>query len=227
MLIPLSWLLEYSPLPEPVDPAEVGRRLTGIGLEIEAVEHVGTEVSGVVVARVLEIEEVSGHKKPIRYCRVTTGSSASDSSDERWVICGAANFVVGDLVALALPGSTLPGGVEIGARKAYGKLSDGMICSMAELALGDDHSGILVLPADSPVGADFAEYAGLRDVVYDVNVTPDKGHALSVRGMARELASAFSVPFTDPAGSLADGDSANPQVYQASIGDPSAGGRVA
>src|SRR5580692_7628467 len=173
MLIPLSWLLEYAPLPEPVDPAEVGRRLTGIGLEIEATEHIGTEVSGVVVARVLEIEELSGHKKPIRYCRVTTGPSADD---ERQVICGAVNFAVGDLVALALPGSVLPGGIEIGARKAYGKLSDGMICSMAELALGDDHSGILVLPADSPLGADFAEYAGLRDVVYDVNVTPDKGH---------------------------------------------------
>ncbi len=224
MLIPLSWLLEYAPLPEPVDSAEVGRRLTGIGLEIEAVEHVGAEVSGVVVARVLEIEELSGHKKPIRYCRVTTGPAVAD---ERWVICGAANFVVGDVVALALPGSTLPGGIEIGARKAYGKLSDGMICSMAELALGDDHSGILVLPSDSPLGADFASWAGLRDVVYDVNVTPDKGHALSVRGMARELASAFSVPFTDPAGSLAAGDSANPDVYQASIGDPSACDRFA
>src|SRR5579859_3449021 len=110
MLVPLSWLLEYAPVPGPVDPVVVARRLTAVGLEIEAIEPVGHDISGVVVARVLEIEELTGHKKPIRYCRVTTGVSASD---ERSVICGAVNFVVGDLVALALPGASLPGGFEI------------------------------------------------------------------------------------------------------------------
>src|SRR5215469_1610485 len=173
MLVPLSWLLEYAPLPEPVDQAEVARRLTAVGLEIEAIEQVGRDISGVVVARVLEIEELTGHKKPIRYCRVTTGES---DDDQRWVICGAVNFVAGDLVALALPGASLPGGFEISARQAYGRTSDGMICSAAELALGDDHSGILVLPPGSPLGADLVDYAGLRDVVLEVNVTPDKGH---------------------------------------------------
>src|SRR5215469_11326769 len=229
MLVPLSWLLEYShleqaQLPQPVDPAEVARRLTAVGLEIEGLQPVGHDVSGVVVARVLEIEELNGHKKPIRYCRVTAGDT---SSDERWVICGAVNFVVGDLVPLALPGAVLPGGFEIAARPAYGRLSDGMICSAAELALGDDHSGILVLPPDSPLGADFAEYAGLRDVVLDVNVTPDKGHALSIRGMARELASAFAVSYTDPAGVLDDRDAPSAEVYQASIADPTACDRFA
>ncbi len=224
MLVPLSWLLEYAPLPSPVDAADVARRLTGVGLEIEGVDYVGQDISGVVVARVLEIEELTGHKKPIRYCRVTTTESAAG---ERWVICGATNFVVGDLVPLALPGASLPGGFEIAARKAYGKLSDGMICSAAELALGDDHSGILVLSADSPLGEDFVEFAGLRDVVLDVNVTPDKGHALSVRGMARELASAYGVGYTDPAGVLAADDGPNPQVYQASIDDPTACDRFA
>ena len=224
MLVPLSWLLEYSPLPEPVDPAEVARRLTAVGLEIEGIEQVGHDVSGVVVARVLEIEELTEHKKPIRYCRVTSGERAED---ERQVICGAVNFVVGDLVALALPGAVLPGGFEIGARQAYGRLSDGMICSAAELALGDDHSGILVLPPDSPLGEDFVDYAGLRDVVLDVNVTPDKGHALSIRGMVRELASAFEVSYTDPAGVLPASDAPNGEVYQASIGDPTACDRFA
>src|SRR6185437_13240802 len=224
MLVPLSWLLEYAPLPEPVDPAEVARRLTAVGLEIEEIERVGHDVSGVAVARVLEIEELTGYKKPIRYCRVTTGPS---EADERWVICGAVNFVVGDLVALALPGASLPGGFEIGARQAYGRVSNGMICSAAELAVGDDHSGILVLPPDSPLGADFVDYAGLRDVVLDVNVTPDKGHALSVRGMARELASAFEVGYTDPAGLLGDDDAPNAEVYQASIADPTACDRFA
>ncbi len=227
MLVPLSWLLEYAPLPEPGDPGEVGRRLTAIGLEIEGVEQVGHDVRGVVVAQVLEIEELAGHKKPIRYCLVRTGGPET----ERRVICGAVNFAVGDLVPLALPGASLPGGFEIAARKAYGRLSDGMICSAAEMALGDDHSGILVLPADSPLGADFAEYAGLRDVVYDVNVTPDKGHALSVRGMARELASAFGVGYTDPADSELPSwfaaDKASEQVYQGSIADPTACDRFA
>src|SRR5215472_13061236 len=229
MLVPLSWLLEYShleqaQLPQPVDPAEVARRLTAVGLEIEGLEQVGHDVSGVVVARVLEIEELNGHKKPIRYCRVTAGDT---SSDERWVICGAVNFVVGDLVPLALPGATLPGGFEITAREAYGRLSDGMICSAAELALGDDHSGIMVLASDAPLGADFAEYAGMRDTVLEVNVTPDKGHALSIRGMARELASAFEVSYTDPAGVLPASDAPNGEVYQASIGDPTACDRFA
>jgi phenylalanyl-tRNA synthetase beta chain len=225
MIIPLSWLLEYAPLPEPVDAREVATRLTGIGLEIESVEEVGDDISGVVVARVLDIEELPGLRKPIRYCRVTSGS------EERQVICGAANFEVGDLVPLAVPGARLPGGLEIGASQRYGRVSDGMICSAAELALGDDHTGILVLPPDAPLGADFVAYAGLRDVVLDVNVTPDKGHALSVRGMARELASAFGVTYTDPADAgLPDwaGERGAPDaVYRASIADPTACDRFA
>jgi len=230
MIIPLSWLLEYAPLPEPVDARDVARRLTGIGLEIESVEEVGDDISGVVVARVLDIEELTGLRKPIRHCRVTTGS------EERHVICGAVNFAAGDLVPLAAPGARLPGGFEIGASQRYGKVSDGMICSAAELALGDDHTGILVLPPDAPLGADFVTYAGLRDVVLDVNVTPDKGHALSVRGMARELASAFGVSYTDPAdaglpdwaGEPGKGGAGGPQaVYPASIADPTACDRFA
>jgi phenylalanyl-tRNA synthetase beta chain len=226
MLVPLSWLLEYAPLPEPVDVGEVARRLTGIGLEVEAIEQVGHDISDVVVARVLEIEELTGHKKPIRYCRVTTGGPDAD----RQVICGAVNFAVGDLVPLALPGAVLPGGFEIGVSRRYGRVSDGMICSAAELALGDDHTGIMVLQADAPLGADFVSYAGLRDVVLDVNVTPDKGHALSIRGMARELASAFGVAYTDPAAVGLPGWVADPgsgQVYPASIDDPTACDRFA
>jgi len=230
MLVPLSWLLEYAALTEPVDVGEVARRLTAVGLEIEGIERVGHDISNVVVARVLEIEELTGHKKPIRYCRVTTGGPDA----ERQVICGAVNFVPGDLVPLALPGAALPGGFEIGVSKRYGRVSDGMICSASELGLGDDHSGILVLPPDAPLGADFVAYAGLRDVVLDVNVTPDKGHALSVRGMARELASAFGVGYSDPAdaGLSAGADGAGGagganQVYPASIADPAACDRFA
>jgi len=220
MRVPLSWLLEYAPLePADADPAEVARRLTAAGLEVESVEQVGHDVSGVVVAQVRHIEELTGFRKPVRYCRVSAGGGV-----ERQVICGAANFAVGDLVPLAPPGAMLPGGVAIGAREAYGRTSDGMICSAAELAIGDDHSGILVLPADAPVGADFSQYAGLRDHVLDIAVTPDKGYALSIRGVARELAIAFGTGFTDPAG-VGQPDAVDTQsadVYPASIEDTSA-----
>ncbi len=223
MRLPLSWLLEYAAIKLPADDeagvAEMSRRLTACGLEIEAVEPVGHDISGVVVAEVLDVEELTGFTKPIRYCQVATGDG-----QERHVICGAANFAVGDRVALALPGAVLPGGFEIGARKTYGHVSDGMICSAAELAIGEDHSGIIVLPADAPLGTDFVSYAGLRDVVFDINVTPDKGFALSVRGVARELAIAYQVPFADPAdvGLPADVAARSPDVYPAAIADVTA-----
>jgi phenylalanyl-tRNA synthetase beta chain len=218
MRVPLSWLREYAPIEESVPPAEVARRLTAAGLEVESVEAAGHDVSGVVVAEVTAIEELTGFRKPIRYCRVTTGM------DEREVICGAANFAAGDRVPFAAPGAVLPGGFEIGAKKAYGRMSQGMICSAAELAIGDDHSGILVLAPGAPLGEDFAAYAGLADHVLDISVTPNLGYALSVRGIARELAIAFGVPYTDPADQGLPGgvDAESPEVYPASIADPAA-----
>ena len=233
MRVPLSWLREYAPLPEPVDATEVSRRLTAAGLEVESLESAGHDIRGVVVAQVLLIQELSGPlnlKKPIRYCRVAVSDSqlAGPPDDASGVICGAVNFDVGDRVALALPGAVLPGGFEIGARKTYGHISEGMICSASELAIGDDHSGILVLPPDAPLGADFVSYAKLRDEVFEIAVTPDRGYAVSVRGIARELASAFGVPFRDPAqtalpdATLLGGelDYVGPDVYLARIDDP-------
>src|ERR1700685_215140 len=201
MRVPLSWLRTYAPLPDPVDAIEVARRLTAAGLEVESLESVGQDIRGVVVAQVLSIEELTGLKKPIRYCRVAVSEAqlTGPLDEAPGVICGAVNFAAGDRVPLARPGAVLPGGFEIGARKTYGHISEGMICSASELAIGEDHSGIIVLPADAPLGADFVSYAGLRDEVLEIAVTPDRGYAVSVRGMARELASAFNVPFTDPA----------------------------
>src|SRR5215472_7875596 len=218
MLVPLSWLREYAPLADSVTAAEVGRQLTAAGLEVESVEAVGHDIQGIVVGQVLDIEELTGFKKPIRYCRVTTGDQT------REVICGAVNFAVGDKVPFAAPGAVLPGGFEIGAKKAYGRMSEGMICSAAELAIGDDHTGILVLDPGAPLGADFAGYAGLADHVLDISVTPNLGYALSIRGVARELATAFEVPYTDPAdqGLPADVEMVSPDVYPASIDDPTA-----
>lgn len=147
------------------------------------------------VGRVADIEELTGYKKPIRACAVDIGDW-----QYREIICGATNFAVGDLVVVALPGATLPGGFTISARKAYGRNSDGMICSAAELNLGADHSGILVLPpgAAEP-GADGAGVLGLDDVVFHLAITPDRGYCMSVRGLARELACAYDLDFVDPA----------------------------
>ena len=232
MRVPLSWLREYTPLPEPVDATEVGRRLTAAGLEVESLESAGHDIRGVVIAQVLSIEELPGLKKPIRYCRVAFSESqlAGPPEEAPGVICGATNFAVGDRVALALPGAVLPGGFEIGARKTYGRISEGMICSARELALGDDHTGILVLPPDAPLGADFVSYANLRDEVFEIAVTPDRGYAVSVRGIARELASAFGVSFRDPAETALPGpdllggplEYVGPDVYPARIADPTA-----
>jgi phenylalanyl-tRNA synthetase beta chain len=232
MRVPLSWLREYVSLTEPVDTTEVSRRLTAAGLEVESVESVGHDIRGVVVAQVLSIDELTGLKKPIRYCRVAASEAqlAGPPDQASGVICGATNFAVGDRVALALPGAVLPGGFEIGARKTYGHVSEGMICSASELAIGDDHTGIIVLPAGAPLGTDFAAYAKLRDEVFEIAVTPDRGYAVSVRGLARELASAFGVPFRDPAETaLPDAtrlggplDYVGPDVYPARIADPTA-----
>jgi len=234
MRVPLSWLRAYAPVPEPVDAAEVGQRLTAAGLEVEAVEPAGHDIRGVVVGQVLAVEELTEFKKPIRYCRVavTEAELGGAPDDAAGVICGAVNFAAGDRIAYAQPGAVLPGGFEIGARKTYGRVSQGMICSAKELAIGDDHTGILVLPPDAPLGADFVTYADLRDDVLDITVTPDRGYAVSIRGVARELATAYGVPFTDPALTFVPGEDASGldardaraggQVWPASIADPTA-----
>jgi phenylalanyl-tRNA synthetase beta chain len=211
MRVPVSWLREYAPIPEPYDALEVGRRLTLAGLEVEAVEQVGHDVRGVITAQVIMIEELTGFKKPIRYCRVAVTDSelTADPETLTGVICGAANFSEGDRVAFATVGAVLPGGFEITAARKYGRVSQGMICAVDELGIGEDHSGILILPPDTPLGVDFTEYASLRDDVLEITVTPDRGYAVSIRGVARELASAYQVPYTDPALSFVPGEDAS------------------
>ncbi|MCW2500495.1 MAG: pheT [Frankiales bacterium] len=192
MRVPLSWLRTFVPQLT-ASAEEVAEALLRAGLEVEQVHRYGEDVTGVVVGRVLDVELLEGHKKPIRYCHVDVGAAVHE------VVCGATNFAVGDLVPFAVPGASLPGGFEIATRKTYGRISDGMICSEAELGMADDSAGILVLPEGSPLGADVVALLQLRDEVLDIAVTPDRGYTLSVRGVAREAATAFGVPFEDPA----------------------------
>ncbi|MFC6084788.1 phenylalanine--tRNA ligase subunit beta [Sphaerisporangium aureirubrum] len=214
MKFPLSWLREYVDLPA-VTAHEVADRLTAAGLKLESIESVGYEIKNVVVGEVLSVEELTGFKKPIRYCSVEVGEAAP-----RWVICGASNFAVGDRVPVALPGAVLPGGFEVGSRKTYGHVSDGMICSARELGVGDDHAGIMILPPDTPLGADVVELLGLRDDVIELEITPDRGYALSIRGVARETATAFGVSWRDPAD--VEPPSSDDESHPAAIEDPTA-----
>jgi len=208
MLILMSWLREHVPGLPPA-PA-VAEALIRAGFEVEGVEAVGQGLAGVVVGEVLEIEQVAAKKKSVRWCqvRVAEPTAGDPAAGVHGIICGAFNFAVGDRVAVALPGAVLPGGFEITARKTYGHVSDGMICSASELGIGDDHDGIMVFAADAPLGAHVAELLDLADDVLDIAVTPDRGYALSIRGIAREAATAFGLPFTDPADPAAAPDAA-------------------
>lgn len=200
MRVPLSWLREYVDLPDGVTARELAGRLTLAGLEVETVDRLGTDITGpVVYGRVLEIEELTGFKKPIRHCRVDVGD-ANGTGDPQEIVCGARNFAEGDLVVVSLPGAELPGGFRIGARKTYGRMSAGMICSATELGLWDDHSGIVVLPEGfGAPGEDALGPLGVREDVLDIAVTPDRGYALSLRGVARDAAALYGVDFRDPA----------------------------
>ncbi|MEV4284689.1 phenylalanine--tRNA ligase subunit beta [Nonomuraea bangladeshensis] len=214
MKVPLSWLREYVDLPA-VTAHEVADKLTAAGLKLEAITSHGHDVKNVVVGEVLEIEELTGFKKPIRHCRVEVGEATP-----REIVCGATNFAAGDRVPVVLPGGVLPGGFEVGARKTYGRMSEGMICSERELGLSDEHGGIMVLPPDTPVGADVVELLGLRDDVIELEITPDIGYALSIRGVAREAATAFGVAFHDPAD--VEVPATDEPSWPASIADPTA-----
>ena len=192
MRVPLSWLRPMIPgLTATAE--EVAAALVRAGLEVEQVHRVGYDVSGVVVGRVLDIEELTGHKKPIRFCHVDIGAQVHE------VVCGAVNFAVGDLVPFATPGAVLPGDFRIATRQTYGRTSDGMVCSARELGVGEEAGGIMVLAPDSPLGTDVVDLLLLRDEVLDIAVTPDRGYTLSVRGVARETATAFGLAFEDPA----------------------------
>ena len=198
MRVPYSWLRDVVRAGAPgwdVPPDELEQAFIRIGHEVEEILPVGPVSGPLTVGRVAEIEELTEFKKPIRACKVDVGEP-----EARDIVCGATNFKVGDLVVVALPGTVLPGDFAIAKRKTYGRTSDGMICSVSELNLGSDHSGILVLPPGTAEPGDAAaDVLGLDDVVFDLAVTPDRGYCLSIRGMAREMACAFDLDFVDPA----------------------------
>ncbi|MFC4149451.1 phenylalanine--tRNA ligase subunit beta [Micromonospora mangrovi] len=220
MRVSVSWLREYVDLPADLPTGDLEQALVDLGIEVESIVDLRETVSGpLVVGEVLEIEELTGFKKPIRFCRVDVGA-ANGTGEPQEIVCGARNFAPGDRVVVILPGGVLPGDFHIGARKTYGRNSHGMICSAKELGLGDDHSGIIVLPEDTPAkpGDDARPVVGLDDVVVELEITPDRGYALSLRGLARELAHALAVEFRDPGLAAAPGGTAEP-AYPVEVRD--------
>lgn len=187
MKVTLNWLKQY------VDfnwsPEELAERLTMLGLEVEGVHKIAGEFEGIVVAQILTKDKVPGSDK-LSVCKVNDGRM------ERTIICGAQNHNPGDKVPLILPNFALPlkpGEKEpfvIKERKVFGITSQGMMCSPQELGLPDKVDGLLILPADAPIGKPFAEYLGRSggDVVYDLETTPNRPDWNSVTGIAREIA---------------------------------------
>jgi len=207
MRVPLNWLAEYVDLPGNATPDSVMAELVKVGLEEEG-SHSFSVTGPVVVGKVLEFTpEEQSNGKTIRWCQVQVapeGEKAADGGESvRGIVCGAGNFEVGDKVVVCLPGSVLPGPFAIAARKTYGHVSDGMLASGRELGLNDDHGGIMRLQEiglDPKVGSNAIELLHLDDSAAEVNVTPDRGYCLSIRGIAREYSHATGAAFRDPAG---------------------------
>jgi phenylalanyl-tRNA synthetase beta chain len=222
MRTPVSWLREYVDLPDDLSTPELARRLTALGLKLESLQRPGHDITGpLVIGRVLTVEpEPQKNGKTINWCTVDVGD-ANGTGEPQGIVCGAHNFGVGDLVVVVLPGGVLPGPFEISARKTYGHLSAGMICSAKELDLGDNHEGIIVLPADAgKPGDDVFELLQLRDEVIEFEINPDRAYALSLRGVAREAALAIGdvTAFHDPADR--DVPAPNADGYPVVVEDP-------
>ncbi len=190
MKLPYSWLGEWVRMPWKAP--ELGARLTMAGFELEGLESAAPAFSGVVVAQILSAERHPQAEK-LQVCRVTTGSGP-----QLTIVCGAPNARAGLRSALAQVGAQLPGDLRIGAAQLRGVESQGMLASARELGLAESSSGILELPADAPLGKPLREYLGLDEVVLDVNVTPNRGDAMSILGLAREVAAIAGTKLTGP-----------------------------
>ncbi len=190
MNISLNWLKEYVDIDVSVD--ELAHQMTMLGLEIEAVHALGEEIQNVFVGQITAIEPHPDADKLV-VCKNDIGGE-----EPLTIVCGAKNMKVGDRVPTAVIGATLPGGFKIGRRKMRGIESQGMMCSGRELGLNDDQSGLLILDADLPLGADIKPILGLDDVVLEIEVTPNRGDWASMIGVAREIAALYNKPLRIP-----------------------------
>ncbi|HHC07142.1 MAG TPA: phenylalanine--tRNA ligase subunit beta, partial [Actinobacteria bacterium] len=215
MRVTLDWLRDFVDLPE-VTPEELVEVFESLGLEVEAWEPISYDLSGVVVGRVVEIRPHPDADR-VRVCTVDVGEGL------REIVCGAWNFEAGAVVPVALPGAELPGGLRIDRRTIRGVESEGMICSEAELGLGEDETGILVLDRDYPwagdhVGAPLQELLPRNDAVFEIDVTPNRPDCMSVWGLARELAAYYDLELRAPRTDV--DESGPPSAVTVHIEDP-------
>lgn len=196
MKILLSWLNEYGDFADPTDPDAVARvteTLTELGLEVDAVDIVGETVPGVITARILRLQS---HPDAANVQRVYVDAG---DGEELHVWCGADNIAADDIVPLATIGTTMPNGMTIERRGILGVDSEGMLCSASELGLGDDHTGIRILPEGTPLGVPYGDALGISlDVLIDADVTRNRPDCWGYVGIARDLAAKLGVEFRPP-----------------------------
>jgi len=189
MKTPYSWLKKYVPLS--AAPEKIAEDLVRLGHEIESVEMPRSAVKGVRVGLILsKIPHPDADK--LSLLKVDVGEA-----EPLAIVCGAANMGEGDRVPVATIGTSLPGGLKIKKGKIRGETSCGMCCSEVELGLADESAGLLILPADAPVGAEMGEYLQLEEAVFDLSITPNRGDCMNARGLARDLAADAGLPFAD------------------------------
>jgi len=191
MKVLLSWLRDFAPFEG--DPVALGEEMSDLGMAVEEIDRIGEGLDGIVVARVLATRPHPNADK-VHLVDVDLGDG-----EALQIVCGAFNMTAGDLVPLATLGTTMPNGMDIARRKMRGEWSNGMLCSAREIGLGDDHAGIWILPPDLPLGAPLTEALGIApDVLYDLEINPNRPDAMSVVGVARDLAARLGLPFTVP-----------------------------
>jgi len=210
MRVPLSWLAEYVDVE--LTPEALAERLTLLGMEVKSIERRGTEWRNVVVGELLSVER---HPRADRLSltRVTTGAG-----EPLEIVCGATNIAAGDRVPVALPGAVLPGDRRIERTEKMGVTSNGMLCSGDELRLTADADGILILPPDAPLGVALADLYG--DVVLDVDVKPNRGDALSIVGLAREIAAVTGASVRFPDASVTEFGRPTAERLRVDVEDP-------
>ena len=178
MKVTLQWLEDFVPVRQSAE--ELAQALTAAGLPIASIENPAKAYEGVVIGKILKIDK---HPQADRLtvCRVNVGK------EELTIVCGAKNMKEQDIVPVATVGTTLPGGLRIEHATIRGQASSGMMCSKKELGMGDNHEGLYILDAATPIGKPFAQAMGMDDTVLDVEVTPNRADCLSVQGIAREI----------------------------------------
>ncbi len=216
MRVSLNWLKEFVDIRIPA--GELAERLTLAGVAVDRVDEPGKDVSGVVTGKIVEVRPHPNADRLV-ITRVNTGT------EELQIVTGATNFQAGDIVPVAPVGATLAGGLVIRRAKFRGVESWGMLCAADELGVGEDHEGILILPPGTPVGVDAGPILGLDDQILELDLTPNRGDCLSIRGVAREVAAILNLPLKMPEPVFPESATNAAELVRVDIEDPGLCGR--